>query len=394
LKHTSNGPLNGLRVLEFGQIAAGPFVGMLLADLGADVVKVERPDGGDTMREWPPLIQNADSGERFSGSFASLNRNKRSIVVDLKNPKAVARLRALCDETDVIVENFRPGVLTRLGLGYEVLSDSNPRLVYCSVSGYGQSGPYAQKGAFDVTVQAISGVMSVTGEADGPAAKCGVPVGDFTAALYAAYAIAAVAGQAARTGRGGYIDCSMLGAILGISAMQVAEFYGTSIPPKRLGSAHPRNAPYQGFEANDGQFVVAAGNQELWRRFCDVIGRPALADHPQFSTQEMRARNQRALAAILQPIFAGRSRAEWIAGLDANGIPCAPVNGYDAILSDDHVKGMGLIHDLMLPNSAAIKTIGFPVEITGYQFHVERQPPALGEHTEEVFEQWLGASVS
>ena len=235
--------------------------------------------------------------------------------------------------------------------------------------------------------------MSVTGDTDGPPAKCGVPVGDFAAALYAAYCIMSVAGQAAKTGRGAYIDCSMVGAILGISAMQVAEYYGTSVPPRRLGSAHPRNAPYQAFEAKDGQFVVAAGNQELWRKFCDVIGRVDLVDHPQFKTQELRAINQRKLAAIVQPIIGTRSREQWLAGLDRNGIPCAPVNGYDEILADEHVVGMGLIHDLPLPNGASIKTIGFPVDITGFRFRVERSPPALGEHTDEVFREWLGAAA-
>ena len=212
---TVAGPLEGLRVLEFGQIAAGPFLGMLLADLGADVVKVERPGAGDGMRDWPPLMgENED--DRFSANFASLNRNKRSIAVDLKDPADVARLRSLCGRADIIVENFRPGVLRRLGLGYEDLREHNPRLVYCSISGYGQIGPDSQKGAFDVTVQAISGVMSVTGEGDRPPSKCGVPIGDFCAGLYAAYSIMAALRRAESTGLGAQIDCSMLGSLLGM----------------------------------------------------------------------------------------------------------------------------------------------------------------------------------
>ena len=383
------GPLNGVRVLEFGQIAAGPFVGMLLADLGADVVKVERPDGGDTMREWPPLIDTKESGNWFSGCFASLNRNKRSIVVDFKDPAGLARLRALCATIDVLFENFRPGVLAKQALDYQSLAESNPRLVYCSLSGYGQSGPYAHKGAFDVTIQAISGIMSVTGEPQGAPVKCGVPIGDFVAGLYAACSILAALHKSAETGRGTYLDCSMLGSLLAISALQTAELFATADPPKRLGSSHPRNAPYQAFEARGGHFTVAAGNQELWRRFCEVIERPDLVADKRFVTQALRADNQRALEAILKPILAERTVEEWMEAFDARGIPCAPINDFRAVLDDLHVKTMNLLHDLWLPNDSYMKTVGFPVTMTGYSFRVGRGPPALGEHTEEVFEDWL-----
>lgn len=392
---SSNKPLSGVRVLEFGQIAAGPFVGMLLADLGADVVKVERPDGGDGMREWPPLMA-AEGAEpdapRFSANFASLNRNKRSIAVDLKDRGDLARLRDLCAKADVIVENFRPGVLARLGLGYDAVAEANPRIVYCSISGYGQVGPYAQKGAFDVTVQAMSGVMSVTGEPDGAPVKCGVPIGDFAAGLYAAYCISAVLRQARETGRGAFVDCSMLGSLLGIAALQTSEYFGTGAVPRRLGSAHPRNAPYRGFEASDGPFVVAAGNQELWRKFCAVVGTDELIADPRFASQELRARNQDELFAIVQPIFGRRPRADWLRELDARGIPCAPVNGFDAILADEQVAAMGLLHDLTLPNGARTTTVGFPIAIGGFTFGIDSPPPGLGEHTESVAADWLGTS--
>ncbi len=389
----SKGPLDGLRVLEFGQVAAGPFSGMLLADLGADVVKVERPDGGDGMRDWPPMIQGSEAGEQFSGSFASLNRNKRSIVVDLKDVGSLARLRALCDQVDVVVENFRPGVLERLGLGYKVIAQTNSRLVYCSLSGYGQVGPYAQRGAFDVTVQAISGVMSVTGEADGPPAKCGVPISDFTAGLYASYTIVASVYRARQTGIGAYIDCSMLGAVLGISALQHGEYFSTSVPPRRLGSAHPQNAPYQAFDAADGAFVVAAGNQELWRKLCKAIGRPDIATDLRFANQELRAKNQRQLAKILQSVFIKRRKSDWLSLLDETGIPCAPVNDFKEIFVDPQVEAMGLVHKMRLPNGETMQTVGFPAAITGHDFRIERSPPTLGEHTEEVFEEWLGEEV-
>ena len=268
MKDPGNFPLAGVRVLEFGQIAAGPFTGSLLADLGADVVKVERPDGGDGMRAWPPLtgVDTAEGG--YSENFASLNRNKRSITVDLKDSASVERLKKLADNCDVILENFRPGVLQRLGLGYEEMKKTNRQLVYCSISGYGQTGPYAKKGAFDVTVQGMSGLMSVTGEAGGAPVKSGVPVGDFCAGLYGAYTILAKLMQARQSGEGGYIDCSMLGCLLGVAALQTSEYFGTGNTPRKMGSAHPRNAPYQAFRASDDYFIIAAGNDRALGGSC------------------------------------------------------------------------------------------------------------------------------
>jgi crotonobetainyl-CoA:carnitine CoA-transferase CaiB-like acyl-CoA transferase len=386
------GPLAGIRVLEFGQIAAGPFTGSLLADLGADVVKVERPDGGDGMRDWPPLTGGAGDAP-FSENFASLNRNKRSLAADLKDPAEVARLKRLAGTADVVVENFRPGVLGRLGLGYDDLKAVNPRLVYCSISGYGQTGPYAAKGAFDVTVQGMSGLMSVTGEDGAAPVKCGVPVGDFCAGLYAAYTITAALMEARRTGVGACIDCSMLGALIGVAALQTSEYFGTGRTPRRLGSAHPRNAPYRAFAASDEHFIIAAGNDRLWREVAGAVGLPDLAADPRFATQADRARNQDALLALLAPRFATRTAREWLEEMDRRGVPCAPINSYDQILSDPHVAAMGLVRPLTLPNGARTRTTAFPVAMTGFSFAVRRPPPALGAHTGEVFEDWLGVSA-
>ncbi len=382
-------PLAGVRVLEFGQIVTAPFCSLLLADFGADVVKVENPEGGDGMRQWPPLMQERDGGERFSGNFASLNRNKRSLVADLKDAQQVQRLRELCASADIVLENFRPGVMDRLGLGYEALRERNPRLVYCSLTGYGQTGPYAKKGAFDVTVQAISGVMSVTGEEDGPPVKCGVPVADFTAGLYAAYSSLAAYEQAKRTGQGTHVDCSMLGCMLGISALQISEYFGTGNAPKRLGSAHPRNAPYQGFDARDKPFAIAAGNDKLWGEVCMAVGMPQRKDDARFLTQTLRAKHQKALADILQPHFAQRDAAEWLAEFDRRGVPCAPVNSFADILADEHVAEMGIVHDIELPNGVHTPTLVYPVKLKGYSFETGVRPPRLGEHTEEVYAQWL-----
>lgn len=384
----THAPLHDLRVLEFGQIAAGPFAGSLLADLGADVVKVERPDGGDGMRAWPPLTRAGD--RPFSENFASVNRNKRSVAFDLKDPEDRRVLLALIAECDVLLENFRPGVLERLGFGYEALSRDHPRLVYCSVTGYGHVGPYAERGAFDVAIQAMSGAMSVTGEEGRPPVKCGVPIADFCAGLYAAYSILAAVMRARRTGRGAFVDCSMLGSMIGISALQTSEYFGTGEAPRRLGSAHPRNAPYQAFRARDAYFVIAAGNDRLWREVCEAVGMPELADEARFSTQERRAANQVELAALLEPLFASRTAAEWQAEMDRRGVPYAPINTYPEILADPHVAAMGLVHEMRLPNGTATRTTGFPVGISGYEFSMRRAPPELGEHNDEVLGDWLG----
>jgi crotonobetainyl-CoA:carnitine CoA-transferase CaiB-like acyl-CoA transferase len=382
-------PLSGLRVLEFGQIAAGPFTGSLLADLGADVVKVERPDEGDGMRNWPPLSAT-DGGPAFSENFASLNRNKRSVAFDLKSERDLSKLRELAAVADVVIENFRAGVMQRLGLGYDALREINPKLVYCSISGYGQAGPYAKKGAFDVTVQAISGIMSVTGEHGAPPVKCGVPIGDFCAGLYAAYCIAVGVMEARRTGTGTRIDCSMLGSLIGVAALQTSEYFGTGNAPRALGSAHPRNAPYQAFKASDDYFVIAAGNDRLWVEVCAAVGRSDLAADPRFASQSQRARNQVELAAILEPLFLARTAAEWLEEMDGRGVPCAPINDYPQILSDPQVEALGLVRPLRLPNGVETKTTAFPVLMSDYRFEVYRAPPELGADNDSVCTDWLG----
>lgn len=382
-------PLAGLRVLEFGQIAAGPFTGSLLADLGADVVKIERPDGGDGMRAWPPLTSMQD-GRSYSENFASLNRNKRSMAVNLKDKKSVDELIALASVSDVIVENFRPGVLDRLGLGYKALSGANPKLVYCSISGYGQSGPYMKKGAFDVTVQGMSGLMSVTGEPGREPVKCGVPVGDFCAGLYAGYAVLAKVMQARTTGMGGHIDCSMLGSLIGVAALQTSQYFGTGTAPEALGSAHPRNAPYRSFEASDDYFIIAAGNDKLWGEVADAVGKPELANDPRFETQFLRAQNQDELLNILQPVFKTRTAAEWLEEMDSRGVPCSPINTYPEVLEGEQVAHMNLVRPLTLPNGVETRTTAFPIAMTDYEFDVYRAPPELGEHTAEVLRDWIG----
>ncbi|KRD87776.1 carnitine dehydratase [Bacillus sp. Root147] len=388
----SKQPLSGIRVLEFGQIAAGPYTGMLLADLGADVVKVENPNGGDGMRLWPPFVQNEEE-EEYSANFSSLNRNKRSICIDFKDKQQLATLRELCLQADVIIENFRPGVLKKFELDYESLSSVHPKLIYCSISGYGQEGPYANKGAFDVTVQAISGLMSVTGEEDGEAVKCGVPVADFAVGLYAAYTITAAVLNVEKGGEGTQIDCSMLGSVLGISALQTSEYFGNKQSPKRLGTAHPRNAPYQGFYGSDKPFVIAAGNNKLWKEVCEATGLEELFTDPRFVNQTARAKNQKELAALLQKVFSTKPAESWIAEFDQRGVPSAPVNDFSEALASPMAQSLNIVRDLPLPNGSSIPTVGFPVKVKGYEFSVYRKPPLLGEHTNEVLQEWKKISI-
>ncbi len=381
-------PLAGLRVIELGHIAAAPFCGMLLADLGADVVKIEGPEG-DGLRTWPPVVQSA-SGECFSLNFASVNRGKRSIVADLKQPSQLAGVRQLCARADVIIENYRPGVLDRLGVGFDDIAKLQSEIVYCSISGYGRSGRYAGKGAFDVVVQGASGLMSVTGEEERPPAKCGVPVGDFTAGLYAAYTILAARGIAVREHRAVHLDCSMLDCLLGISALQTSEYWGTGIAPGRLGSAHPRNAPYQAFQASDAEFIIAAGNDGLWRQVCEATGKIGLLNDPRFAGIAQRAKNQKALAAILQEVFATRTAREWLDEFERRGVPSGPLNSFADILADPELGATGLVREMPVPVAGATKTVAYPVRLNDGRLCASRPPPRLGEHTEEVFAEWIG----
>jgi crotonobetainyl-CoA:carnitine CoA-transferase CaiB-like acyl-CoA transferase len=379
-------PLEGVRVVELTHVAAGPFTGMLLADLGADVVKVEPPTG-DQMRGWPPFAEDG-AGERFSHNFASINRNKRSVVADLKDEADLARVRGLVAAADVVVENYRPGVLDRLGLGYERVRDGHRGLVYCSVSGYGLTSPYVNDGAYDVVIQGMSGLMSVTGPPDGGPAKAGVPVGDFTAGLYAAYTVAALLPQVRDSGTSVRVDVPMLDCLLGVSALQTSEYWGSGREPQRLGTAHPRNAPYQGFSAADGDFTVAAGNDRLWAAVAEVVGRPDLVDDPRFVNQLDRVDHQNELEALLQERFSLRKREEWLTELRARGVPCGPVNSFGEILADPHVAETGLVAPLDIPIAGPTPTVVYPVRIEGQQPRLDRGAPALGANP-EVFEEWV-----
>lgn len=367
-------PLQGVRVVEFCNVAAGPFCGMLLADMGADLIKIEHPGGGDTLRSWPPIT------EGFSENFASLNRNKRSVTLDLKSAEGQARARELAAQADVLLENNRPGVMKRLGLDYEILKALNPRLLYCSISAYGQTGPRSAEGGFDLTIQAMSGVMSVTGEADGAPVKCGVPLADFAAGLYAAFAVAAALRQAQQTGQGAHIDVPMLGTTLAIAALQTSEYFGSGKDPGKLGSAHPRNAPYQAFRCGDGYFAMAAGTEALWRSVCEVVDMPELLADARFQSTTLRARNQVALRDLLEAVFVQHGVAHWLACFQQAGVPSAPINSYSQVLADPQVEHMEWVQEITLPGNHVTRTFASPIKINGEGLPIRLNPPALGEH--------------
>ena len=370
-------PLADVRVIEFCNVAAGPFCGLLFADFGADVVKVE-PRQGDALRQWPPITGG------FSENFASLNRNKRSIALNLKDAADHDLACRLVRSADVVIENNRPGVMGRLGLGYEDFAETQPQLIYCSLSAFGQSGPRAQQGGFDVTIQAIAGIMSVTGEPDGAPVKCGVPLVDFAAGLYAAFAVSSLLAQVRAGGPGGHIDVPMMGVSMAIAALQTSEFFGTGKNPGKLGAAHPRNAPYDLFRARDGNFVLAAGNNKLWQIVCEEVGQPDLAIDPRFLTTTDRAANQTVLKEILEKVFITRTVADWLATFEARGVPCGPTNTYSEALSDAQVVEMGWVQPLTLPNGTTTRTFASPLRINGAAPSIRRGPPELDGHRTEL----------
>ena len=361
-------PLSGIKVVEFTNIASGPFCGMLLSDMGAEVIKIEKP-GGDDMRQWPPVTDG------YSENFASVNRNKRSIVMNLKDPEDLELALQICADADVVVENNRPGAMNRLGLGYEDMKARNKALIYCSISAFGTDGPYSKQAGFDLIIQAASGIMSVTGDEN--EVKCGVPISDFATGLYGAFAIVSALREAEKTGEGVHIDSSMMGASMGIAALQTSTFFGTGTMSPLMGNRHPRNAPYQAFKASDGSFVMAAGNNKLFQTVCEVTGRMELFDDPDYATTTLRAANQTKLAATLEVEFAKRTVDEWIEALGGAGLPIGPINSYEQALSHPQVEHAGWVQDMELPNGVKTKTFGSPIRFNQETTAMRSAPPAL-----------------
>jgi crotonobetainyl-CoA:carnitine CoA-transferase CaiB-like acyl-CoA transferase len=373
-------PLAGIRVLDVSQVMAGPFCCMLLGDMGADVIKIEPPKVGDSTRH--------SMGFRLKGEdspgFLALNRNKRSIALDLKDPADRDVLYALVKTADVLVENARPGVSERLGMDYDTLSKMNPRLVYASISGFGQTGPWSQRPGFDLIAQAMSGVLSGTGLPGHEPVKNGIPVADLGAGMFAAYGILSALLGRQKSGRGQYIDASLLEAALGLSVWETTEFWGTGKAPQPIGSANRMSAPYQAVMATDGYFVIGAANQKLWLTFLDVVGRPELNSDPRFSTNALRVANRIELIEILKPTMAKRTVHEWVEALLGAGVPAAPIYNYEEALATDHVAAREMVINIPHPVEGSFRALGFPVKMRGTPQQVRFPPPLLDQHSDEI----------
>jgi CoA:oxalate CoA-transferase len=376
--------LQGVRVLDLTRVLAGPFAGMVLADLGADVVKVEQPGSGDDSRAYPPHIQ----GE--SMYFMSLNRNKRSLTLDLKNPAGKGILRALVRRADVLIENYRPGTMERLGLGYDTLQAENPRLVYAAVSGFGQTGPYSQRAAYDAVVQAMGGLMSITGPEGGPATRVGTSIADITAGLFTTVGILAAIASRTESGRGQMVDVAMLDSLVAVLENAVARYTATGDVPGPLGNRHPAIFPFEPFDTADGQIMVAAGNNELWARLCRTLGADELASDPRFCTNPLRHDHHAEMRAALTVAFRLKTTAEWQAALDDAGVPNGPINTIDAVVHDPQVQARGMIQTVTHPVAGETSLPGLPIKLSETPGNIRRPAPVLGEHSAEVLREWLG----
>src|SRR3954463_2756635 len=369
--------LDGLRVLDVTQVMAGPYCAMVLADLGADVIKVE-PPAGDSTRVMPGATG------RDSPSFNAVNRGKRGIVLNLKTPAGRDVLLRLARATDILIENYRPGVMATLGAGYEALAAINPRIVYASISGYGQTGPHRNKGGFDLVAQGVSGIMSVTGEPGGAPAKAGVPLTDLGAGLFALVGILAALQHRARTGMGQHVDTALVDAGVALSVWEATEYFSGVGVPKALGSAHRMNAPYQAIRCADGYVTLGGANDRLFRRLSKVLGHSEWGDEEAFADNASRVANRQALAQRIEAITTTQPRAHWLALLEANDIPCGPINDYAEVFADPQVLAREMAVETDHPTLGHVSTLGSPIKMSATPPNVARRAPQLGEHTDEV----------
>jgi len=373
------GPLTGARVIELAHIMAGPVCGLMLADMGADVIKVEKTNGDDTRRFTPPTIQ----GE--SAAFMMMNRNKRGVVFDLKHEDGKAILRRLLRDADVVIENYRHDTMAKLGLDYETLRAENPGLIYCEISGFGRTGPYATRGGFDLIAQGMSGLMSVTGEGPGrPPVKVGPPVSDITAGILGAMGVAAAYAHKLQTGQGQRVDTSLYEAAISQTYWQSAIAFATGEDPVAMGSAHPLNAPYEAFQTADGYITVGAANQRNWERMVDVLDAQDLLADPRFATNGDRLTNRVALADLLNAQFQRRTSEAWLTALEAAGVPAGPVRTISEMHADPHTIAREMVPTISHPVAGAVQTIGLPVKFSATPGGVHRPAPLLGQHTREV----------
>ena len=392
------GPLSHIRVLDMTRVLAGPWCGQNLADLGAEVIKVERPGKGDDSRAYgPPWIKDANGREtKEAAYFMAANRGKKSITIDIAKPDGQALIRELATRADVLLENYKTGDLPRYGLGYDDLKKLNPRLVYCSITGFGQTGPYRERPGFDFMVQGMGGFMSVTGERDdrpgGGPQRAGVPIVDLMTGMYSTIAVCAAIASREHSGEGQFIDMALLDTQVAILANQGMNFLATGEPPGRLGNTHPNIVPYQSFKTKDGDIILACGNDNLFKKFCDVADARHLPTDPRFATNGTRVANRAAMDDVLIPIFQKRTTAEWVKALDDGGVPCGPINNLKDVFDDAQIKARGMRIELPHATAGTVPVIRSPMRFSGTPIEHKAGPPVLGQHTDEVLRTVLGKS--
>ena len=385
------GPLSGLRVLDLTRVLAGPTCTQMLGDLGAEVIKIERPEAGDDTRGFaPPFVPNT----KESAYFVGVNRNKKSVTLDIAKPEGQAIIHKLLEHCDILVENFKVGALAKYGLGYEQLAKTHPRLIYCSITGFGQTGPYAPRPGYDALIQAMGGVMSLTGEPNGSPQKVGVPVADLFAGLYGCIGILAAVNHRNSTGQGQQIDIGMLDTHVAWLANQGMNYLATGENPPRLGNQHPNIAPYQEFPTKDGYIILAVGNDPTFERFCKAFGQEALLADPRFATNPIRVQNRQLVTDTLTPVMKSKTTAEWIDALEALKIGCGPINTLEQVFADPHVQAREMVVEMAHGSGETVKVIANPVKLSATPPSYRSAPPVLGEHTNAVLSDVLKMSAA
>ncbi len=378
------GALAGVKILDLTRVLAGPFCTMVLADLGADVIKIEAPDTGDDSRSFGPFVK----GE--SSYFMSLNRGKKSLTLNLRQPEGKAIFKDLVRKVDVLIENFRPGTMEKLKLDYPVLAAENPMLIYAAISGFGQSGPYREKPAYDFIVQGLGGVMGLNAHPGGPPTRVPVGIGDITAGLFAAVGILAALREREGSGKGQMIDVAMLDCQVSLLENPLARYFATGEVPKPIGNTHPTINPTGAYPTKDGYLIIAVGNDNLWKTFCQAVGKAEWADDPRFLTNAQRTENLKQLGRLLEELFRVRTTAEWIERLEKAGIPCGPIHSVDQVANDPHVGFREMIVPVNHPVAGVVKMAGVPIKMSRTPGSISAPPPVMGEHTEEILTHFLG----
>jgi len=384
------GPLSHIKVLDLSRVLAGPWAGQLLADLGADVIKVERPGAGDDTRGWgPPFLKNKDgSDSRESGYYLGVNRNKRSLTLSIEKSEGQAIVRKLAAQSDIVLENFKVGTLPRYGLGYEDLKKVNPRIIYCSITGFGQDGPIAQNAAYDFLIQGMGGLMSITGENDslpgGGPQKVGIPIIDLMSGMYGAVSVLAALANREKTGKGDYIDLAMLDIQTAVLSNQAMNYLLSGRVPKRQGNRHPNIMPQDVFKCADGQVVLAVGNDGQYAKMCQALGHPELATDPRYIKNADRVRNKEVLLPLIEEIFKNWKRADLVAAMDAVGVPCGPINSIDEVFEIPQVKHRGMKMEMPHPASGTVPLVASPMKFTESKVEYRMAPPMLGADSDDI----------